>query len=265
MDSNTTTYTKTFSIDLERNNYHLKMKKRKLKRILVVAIIWLILIVYLVTPLSKINLKVYGNVYYSKEELMNMAYINSDELWWLFNKEKAIKTLESYEYIENVSISKSPFSTKMTINEIFPIGYIGDNYVFSNGSLKNKNSYPLNSKIVNIADFSLINNDKISALAYKYSNVPFEVRNNFESIKIETIKATSYYYDFILIDGYDEKIGYFTIKTDLVYLDTKFNTNKYAKIIEEISKNKLKYSRENRALIAYLYPDEEEFHLVDSF
>lgn len=262
MDSNTTTYTKTFSIDLERTNYHLKMKKRKIKRIIIVIFIWIILIAYFICPLSKINLKVSGNVYFTKNELMNLAYINKNEFWWLFNKNNAIKVLEANDYIENVEIHKSPFGVKMKISEIYPIGKIENSFVFSDGSINDKFDYPFNEKIINITDFSSINSNKINDVSYKYKQVPKYIRDNIESIKVET---TSFDYNFILLDGYDEKIGYFTIKTDLVYLDTKFNGNKYSKIIEEISKNNIKYSNENRALIAYLYPEEEKFDLVDSF
>lgn len=262
MDSNTTTYTKTFSIDLERTNYHLKMKKRKIKRIITVAIIWLILIVYFITPFSKINLKVSGNVYYSKQELMDLAYINKNEFWWLFNKNNAIKVLEANEYIENVEIRKSPFGVRMKIEEIYPLGEIGDKFVFSNGNVNYKNNYPLAEKINKLTDFSLVNSNKFNNVSYKYKQVPKYVRDNIESIEIET---TSFDFDYVLLNGYDEKIGYFTIKTDLVYLDTKFNANKYTKIMEEVSQNKLKYTKENRALIAYLYPEEEKFGLVDSF
>ena len=80
MDNSTTAYTKTFSIDLERANYHLKMKKRKQKRILIVVIFWMIVIAYFLAPLSKINLKVSGNIFYSKEELINMGYIKENRL-----------------------------------------------------------------------------------------------------------------------------------------------------------------------------------------
>ena len=130
MDNATTTYTKTFSIDLERTNYHLKMKRRKKIRLITVIIVWIVLIIYLLTPLSRVNLKVKGNVYYSKEELVKMGYINENRLWWLYDKKNTIKVLESYEYINNVEIKKSLFGTKMTINEVYPIGEIDNSFVF---------------------------------------------------------------------------------------------------------------------------------------
>ena len=93
MDNSTAAYTKTFSIDLERNNYHLKMKKRKKTRIITVIVVWMLLFVYLLTPLSRVNLSVSGNVYYSKEELVKIGNINENRLWWLYDQKDSIKSL----------------------------------------------------------------------------------------------------------------------------------------------------------------------------
>ena len=112
---NTETYTKTFSIDLERANYHYKYKKRKKKRILIVLVIWAIVFVYLFTPLSKVNLKVEGNVYYSKQDLMSMTYVNKNDYWWLVDTKKAKKVIESYEFIDSVNFSKSSMLPTCTI------------------------------------------------------------------------------------------------------------------------------------------------------
>lgn len=262
MDSNTTTYTKTFSIDLERANYHLKMKKRKQKRMMIVLALWALVIIYFVTPLSKVNLKVNGNVYYSKEELVKMGYINENMLWWLFDKDDAIKVLESYEYINKVEIKKSLLGTKMYLTEIYPVGYINDSYVLNNGSIIVKDSYPNNSKIQNITSFNNIDNNDLIYLSSKYSKVNFIVRNRIKDVEIIN---DSNNYKYIKLIGYDERIGNFIIKVDLVYLDTKFKENKYDKIIEEISKNNVKYNEDKPVLVAYHYLNEEEFHVVENF
>jgi len=262
MDNSTTTYTKTFSIDLERTNYHLKMKKRKMKRIMLVVILWVLLFIYFITPLSKVNLKVSGNVYYTKEELIKMGYINNKNLWWLFNENNAIKTLESYEYIEDVKIKKSFFGTKMYIKETYPIAKVGDKYLLNTGNLVKIDAYPNKDKIIDITSFDLIEMSDYSYLANKYSRVDLYVRNRID--KVEIIKDSNDY-KYIKLYGEDEKIGFFVIKVDLVYLDTKFKENKYNKIIEEISKNNVKYSENKPVFVAYHEYDEESFHVVDSF
>ena len=262
MEGTTTTYTKTFSIDLERANYHLKCKKRKMKRILVVAIMWLLILVYFITPLSKVNLKVSGNVYYSKKDLIEMGYINENSLWWLFDSDDSIKVLESYEYINNVEIKKSFFGTKMIIDEIYPVGQIANNYVFNNGEVKPIDEYSNNSKIEIITSFDNIDNVDLNYLSSKYSRVGLDVRNKIN--KIEVV-SDSNDYKFVKLYGFDNEIGYFVIKVDLVFLDTKFKGNKYSKIIEEISENNVKYSEDSPCYVAYHLEDEEIFQIVDGF
>lgn len=260
MDNNT--YTKTFSINTERINYHHKCRQRKIKRLIVVLLVWLIILIYFVTPFSKINIKINGNVYYSKEEIMNMAYINKNGYWWLLDKEKAIKVLESYEYINNVEITKSPFGTKVEIDEIYPIGIKNNKYILDNGNFIDVNEYPNNSKITSITSFNNINDEDVKEVVNKYSKVPLEIRKYFYNVDIV---GDSNDYKYVKLYGYDENIGYFIIKVDLVYLDNKFKENKYALIVEQISKNNVKYSEDKPCLVAYHYPDEREFHLVEVF
>jgi len=262
MDSNTTTYTKTFSIDLERTNYHRKQKLRRRKRLIVVLIIWLIIFIYMITPLSRVNLSITGNVYYSKSELIDMGYINEKRLWWLLDEDKVIKTLESYEYIENVEVTKSLFGTKMTIKEIYPVGVKAGSYVMSNNSLVKKDDYPNNNKIENITSFDSVIEEDMANLIKKYSKISLNVRNDLYDI--EVVKGSSDY-SYVKLYGYREDVGYFLIKADLVYLDNKFKENKYEKIIGEINKNNVKYSEDSPCLVAYHYMDENEFHLVNDF
>lgn len=262
MDSNTTTYTKTFSIDLERANYHLKCKKRKIKRLIIVLIMWLLIFVYFITPLSKVNLKVVGNVYYSKDDLISLGHINKNNLWWLFDSRNSIKVLESYEYIEDVKIEKSFFGTKMTVKEIFPVGSIDDDYILNNGNVIDKESYPNNHKINKITNLSLINQEDMGYLINKYSKVNVSIRSDIE--KLEILRDSNNY-GYVKLYGNNDKTGYFVIKVDLVYLDTKFNGNKYNQIIEEISKNNVKYEENEPCFVAYHGVDEETFQIVDSF
>lgn len=262
MESTTTAYTKTFSIDLERANYHLKLKKRKRKRILIVLIIWILIFIYFITPLSKVNLKVSGNVYYSKDELVSMGYINENRLWWLLDADNAIRVLESYDYIDNIEIKKSFFGTKMTVSEIYPVGIYDNKYLLNNGDLVIREDYDNHSKIENITSLDLVEESELEYLSNKYSRVYLSVRNKINEIEI--VKDSNNY-KYVKLHCYDNRIGYFIVKVDLVYLDTKFNQNKYDKIIGEISKNNVEYSREDPCLVAYHYINEEEFRIVENF
>jgi len=262
MGYNTDTYTKTFSIDLERANYHLKCKKRRRKRILIVAIVWAIVFVYFFTPISKVNLKVSGNVYYKKNDLMKMAYIDKNEYWWLLDTKSAKKVLDSYDYIYGVEFKRSFLGVTLKINEVYPVGVKNDKYVMSDKRIIEKDKYDSNDKVGEITNLNSINEEDLDYLVSKYSAVKLSVREHFGELEI--VKDSNSY-SYVKLHGYDDRMGYFIIKVDLVYLNTKFNGNKYDKIIEEISKNNVKYEKEEPALVAYHYLNEEQFQLVEIF
>ena len=266
MESNTDTYTKTFSIDLERANYHLKCRQRRRKRILIISVLWLVIFVYLFTPLSKVHLKVSGNVYYTKQELMNLSYINSSDYWWLVDEDKAKKVLESYKYIDNVEIKKSFFGMSLIIDEVYPVGIKNNKYVMNNRNIIEKETYDLNHKVGALVSLDDISDGELDYLIDEYSSIKLGVRNHFNKIEILKVEISDgQFYRYAKIYGEDERIGNFVIKVDLVYLNTKFNSNKYDKIIGEISKNNVKYEKSEPAMIAYHFPNEEDFSLVENF
>lgn len=265
MGSNTETYTKTFSIDLERANYHYKCKKRKKKRLFIVLCIWAIVFTYLFTPLSRVNLKVEGNIYYDEHELLSLSHIDKNDYWWLVDTKKAKKVLEINDFISSVSFSKSFFGTKLIIEEIYPVGIKNNKYVLSNSNLIEKEDYMLNSKITSLTDLNNVGDADLSNFINQYKNISLDVRNHFN--KVEIVKADigdNEFYNYVKLFGNDNRIGNYVIKVDMVYLNTKFNGNKYDKIMEEISKNNVKYEEEP-ALIAYHHMNEEEFELVENF
>lgn len=257
------TNTKTYSIDTERANYHSKLRKRKLKRIFIVIIIWMLVFVYAFTPISKVNLKVEGNVYYTKEEIMNIAYINKNDYWWLVDTKKAKKVLESFDNIEYVNFKKSPLGITVKLHEVYPLAIKNDKYVMNNNDIINIDEYSFNSKVGNLISFDKIGSEDLEYLVKKYKNISLTIRSHFSDIEIISNKDNSY--KFVKIHGYDDKIGYFIMKLDLVFLNTKLTTNKYNKIIGEISKNNVEYKEDKPVLIAYHQLDEEAFEIVDVF
>lgn len=262
MDSNTETYTKTFSIDLERAKYHLTCKRRRRKRLLIVVGIWLLILLYFLLPISKVNLKVEGNVYYTKEDLMSMTRIEETDYWWLVNTKDAQKVLNSYDYIDGARFKKSFFGVKLKINEVYPIAIKDDKYVMSNKQIVEKTAYDFSDRVGDLLAFDNVDANDLDYLVSKYVHINLNIRKDFKDI---SIIRDSNSYRYVKLFGYNERIGYFVIKTDLVYLSTKFNGNKYNQIMEEVSKNNVKYEKENPALIAYHYLDEEEFRLVENF
>lgn len=261
-DENNTS-TKTYSIDTERANYHSKLKKRKLKRIVIIVIIWALVFVYAVSPISKVNLKIEGNVYYTKEEIMKITYINKNDYWWLVDTKKAKKVLESFDNIEYVNFKKSPLGITVKLHEIYPLAIKNNKYVMSNNDIINFEEYAFNSKIENLINFDNIKDEDQEYLVKKYKNINLTIRKHFNDIEI--ISNNDNTYKFVKIHGYDEKIGYFIMKLDLVFLNTKLTNKKYNKIIGEISKNNVKYEEETPVLVAYHQLDEEAFEIVDVF
>lgn len=255
-------YTRTFSIDLERASYQKKCKKRKIHRLILIICIWICVFIYFILPISRINLNVSGNVYYSKQELMNMAYLDKKDYWWLVNKNNIINVLESYDYIGNVEVKKTFKGVKLKVDEIFPVAQIDNKFILNNNEIINKQDYPLNSKIESITSIEEISQEDLDYFIAKYSRVNLNVRNKINNAYI---LRDGNDYRYVKLNGFDERIGYFVIKLDLVYLDTKFKENKYEKIIEETSVNNVKYDEGNPVLVAYHYLNEEEFHIVSSF
>ena len=262
MENENLSYTKSFSIDLERKRYHDECKRRRKKRIIRVLILWAIIIIYFLSAFSKVNLKVKGNVYYTKDELVKIGYIDEDNLWWLFNSNDAKKVLETYEYIDSVTFNKSFLGVTLTINEIFPVGIKNNKYLMNNKTLVEKEAYVFSSKINSLTNFDKVENDYIDRVVNKYSGINLNIRNQFTSIEVV---EDSNEYAYVKLFGYDSEVGYFVIKVDLVYLNIKFNGTKYQDIINMIKKENKNYTKDDPALVAYHYINENEYHVVSSF
>ena len=122
--------------------------------------------------------------------------------------------------------------------------------------------YDNHSKINNITHLDSVNENDLEYLANKYSRVSMAIRNKVS--KIEVLRDSNEY-RYAKLYFYDERVGYFIVKVDLVYLDTKFNENKYEKILVEISKNNVQYSEDSPCYVAYHLASEEIFQIVDGF
>ena len=76
-----------------------KEKKNFLVRITIVAFIFLLLIVYLVTPLSQVgNYHLKGNLNLNKNEVLKIAHLNKNTSLFLINEKKCHELLESYNH-----------------------------------------------------------------------------------------------------------------------------------------------------------------------
>ena len=93
----------TFSIEKEREEYHLRKRKRKMVKLYISLVMWALIIAFLCTPFASYRgMSVNGNVYLSEEEIINYAGIKYS-WWWVIDSDKVRKKLEEHENIDNVS------------------------------------------------------------------------------------------------------------------------------------------------------------------
>ena len=66
--------TMTFSIDKERYEYHYRKKRRKMVRLIIALCLWLIVIIYLLTPFSSYKMmNVKGNIVFSLKSFLRFT------------------------------------------------------------------------------------------------------------------------------------------------------------------------------------------------
>lgn len=94
-------------------------------------------IAYFATPISK-SKKIYvkGNKYLTKENINSIMHNDGKDLLLTYGGSKASKNeklLNSYPLIQNAKIVATPFSLKITIEEIEPLCYLNDKLYFTDG------------------------------------------------------------------------------------------------------------------------------------
>lgn len=124
----------------KRNTHLRSIAKKKVVRIVAIFLIWALVITYMFLPVSKMqNIKVTGNVFLSDDKVMDIACIDSRTFRWDFDEDEAEKMLNSYKFGDYSIVSKSKIennlvSVSLDIEEIFPLGVIGEDVLLSDGS-----------------------------------------------------------------------------------------------------------------------------------
>lgn len=264
---NTINYTKTFSIDLKRKKYHDNIKKNRIIRLCLVLIVWVLITVFLLTPLSKVkSINAEGNVYIEDEYILNKVNIDQNIPFFLLDYKKIKNELEQDEYILRVNVNNRFNSLIIEIEEIYPVCETENYYLLSNGTLIKKSDYPYNDLVNHVPS---LNNDLSTnlrvELVSKLSMINIEILNKMEDINLFSDGIEGKIYYLCDIEFYDEKVGYFILRMDLPYLNTKLTKNNYDFITNEIENQGIISSKENPLKIRYDLISINEFIIVDSF
>ena len=210
-------------------------------RIAIVLLVWVVIIAYLVCPLSKARItSVSGNMtMLTNEDLYTIGGFSNRNFLWSLNKDNIIKNLENYEFIEDADISLTPFGVKLTIDEVSVVGKAGKacttygddcTYYLSNGN----EVYGLNDyKSINVKhianfgsvpyfeDLSDFTDNQKSILFKELGNVKRDIRNSIKLIARDTEIKTSPVID-VTFDG--PKIGLtsdLVLKVDITGIEAK--------------------------------------------
>lgn len=270
MQSQTNSYTKSFSIDQERENYHNKMKKRKLSRLSVVVFIWILVITYFILPFSKIgDYQINGNVFIDEEEIRTILHIDSKMLIFLFDKSNGEELLNANSYIKTVNIKKKFFKMIIEIEEIYPVAQFDDKLLLNNKILMNKDDYLYQEKLNSIPFLNGDIDDTSQPVLYSnLAKVDTDVLLKMKNIQVikKGVEESNYY--ICDIEFFDEKIGYMMIRVDLSKLDFKFRLKYYNFIINHIEKEKedaIMYPENDPVYVRYDLPNNIDYIIVESF
>lgn len=140
--------------EIKRNNHLLSITKKRVVRIIAIFLIWALVITYMILPVSKMKgIKVTGNVYLTNSKVIEIAHIDTRTFRWDFDEDVAEDLLNNYQFdqykiIKSAKIHNNIVSVKIDVKEIFPLGVINNNVVFSNG-----NKIPMVSYLANTPQY----------------------------------------------------------------------------------------------------------------
>ena len=253
----------TFSIEKEREEYHLRKRKRKMVKLYISLVMWALIIAFLCTPFASYRaMSVNGNVYLSEEEIINYAGIKYS-WWWVIDSDKVRKKLEEHENIDNVSVSFDWKGLHISILERYPLAslVIGENeyYITNTGFdpvLKSECHFYENSVI----DISDLPESKRNEFIRKYSNVSLNVRDVFYGL--ETTEKD----DVLILKGKINENAYFNMEIKLEYIDVKLREEKFNNIKEEIlgkiNDSNVEYDIDNPVSVKYNFTDTNYYEIV---
>lgn len=103
------------------------------KRFFVILVFWVLIISYLISPLSKARIiDLSGNTsILNSEDIYNIADFSNSTFLWSINSVEIENKLNDYQYIDSATVDLSPLGVKIALNEVSVVGKKGnycDNY-----------------------------------------------------------------------------------------------------------------------------------------
>lgn len=252
--------TKTFSLDVQRENYQKRRRNRKKARLLIVLVIWALIGLYFILPVSRVGKITYtGNVYISDDELNEIMDINKSSLLLLVDETKGVRLLNEHPYVSYVKFKRTPFNISIHIEEIVPIAYQDNLLLLSNGKTINKHEYHYYNDLNNLPLISgQLDAETKLLVVSKMSKLDSKVLNNMLEISLEPIGLSSFYYAKTLF--LDDNQSYLLITNELNYLDTKLSLDKYEEIVEKVGQ----YIEENDIITSVDNPVSINCYLLEN-
>lgn len=249
--------TMAFSIDKERADYHFRKKRRKVIKLFISLFLWLLLVIYLITPFATYKMMhVKGNVYLTEREIIELAGIKNT-WWWLVDSQKLKDKLEEQENIDNVSISKNIYGLSISILEKYPLAIKDDKYLMNTTlELLDRENYKY--KIDNLVDISDIDDAYLNVFANQYIHVDLKIRNVFTKASMQDDKI-------IIFEGHFDENSYFEMKLNIDCLSIKLSGDNFYKIKNEILgkvvNDNVKYNQGNPCIVEYNFTNVYEYRI----
>lgn len=218
-----------------------KEKKNFFVRIAIVAFLFLLLIVYLVTPLSQVgNYHLKGNLNLNKSEVLKIAHLNRNTSLFLINEKKCQELLDEHPLIKSSKVKTGLFTgLSVEIEELTPV-------------LKKSNLYYLN-------DGSVLDNTLLdSPLVGKHLNdiiksIPTDASKDYTYSKEQLVNYSNIYFN--VEQDFRTNINYFKITSDCDYeFFVLYNDVHYSVILDfssAISYGDIAYAISNSAFERY--------------
>lgn len=227
--------------DVERKYLALQNKKKKRRkkkrrtRLCIVIVILILSCLYLGSDLSKVkSIKVSGNHYYTKDEIMKKANLSYKTRYFLMPKFYMQRKLKRDDLIEKVNINKSlSGNIELKVKEVQAIGYFVENkknyMLFSNGMEKEIKQ----DSLYIIANYPVIdgfNKEQRQNLAKSFSNKDNEITQEIVEMIAEITPHKESYDEhmvkFVMQDGNKIYTSYESVKLLNSYKKTLKNLKK---------------------------------------
>lgn len=254
----------------ELQNRSKKRKKVFITKLSLIGIIALLIVVYFVTPISKVyNSTIDGMIYLTSENYLSIAGISKSNSLYLISPDAIASSLKQYPLIDesSVKVSVTPMGLNIFAQEISPMFKYNDEYYLTNGNkvddslLNNQDEFiknymssylPLSLDLV-----SKPLNDKFNLTRYVHlCNIILNIRKSTNTYKTMYVgyDADNYYYDF-----------YYSID-DNTLLKVSFDALNSISIASKIiNEDSLKIYLEKDLNGKYLYNDEKIISYTDTF